>query len=271
MGGAACTGEVGIEFVRLFEDIDYIFSGCALISFPDSSATGSPAIARPATASPVCFRKPTPAMSRPALTFSGRNSTSMRTSCRTRGFPPGAGGGLSRRGRASQAALRNFARLRVGRAGALHVLRPERAATEPPAMTPENALAQIRSVLRHADACDFFAGVDNLMPAGYIEEVLPHIRMPVGHTLQYEVRPDLDEPQIQALCASGVRQIQPGVEALSTDTLRRMNKGATAFGNIRFLKACSRHPIQVGWNLPDLHPRRDGEHLPEVSRRFSRG
>ena len=48
--------------------------------------------------------------------------------------------------------------------------------------------------------------------------------------------------------------IQPGIEALSTPTLKLMRKGTSAFSNIRFLKTCSRHPIRVSWNLLIFSP-----------------
>ena len=125
------------------------------------------------------------------------------------------------------------------------------------AMTPENALDQIRWMLRYSDRCSFFASVDNILSHDYLTDVFPRVRVPPGVRLQYELRADLTEEEIDVLCNAGVTAIQPGLEALSTATLRLMNKGTSAFSNIRFLKRCSKFPIFVGWNIVIALPRED--------------
>jgi magnesium-protoporphyrin IX monomethyl ester (oxidative) cyclase len=54
---------------------------------------------------------------------------------------------------------------------------------------------------------------------------------------------------MEILGKSGVNVIQPGIEALSTGTLKLMKKGVTAFQNVRFLKSCLRYGILPAWNL----------------------
>src|SRR5205823_2252091 len=46
-----------------------------------------------------------------------------------------------------------------------------------------------------------------------------------------------------------IRQIQPGIESLSTPILRLMRKGVTGLQNIRLLKWCAELGIRVDWNL----------------------
>jgi hypothetical protein len=52
--------------------------------------------------------------------------------------------------------------------------------------------------------------------------------------------------------------VQPGIESLSDDILRRMNKGVTAVQNIQSLRWCEELGIQAGWSVlagfPDEPP-----------------
>ena len=102
---------------------------------------------------------------------------------------------------------------------------------------------------RYADRCKRFDAVDNIMPREYLKEVFPHIKAPQGVSLFYEVKADLKDREMEVLSKSGVTQIQPGIEALNTETLKLMKKGVTSFQNIRFLKSCLRYNIMPSWNL----------------------
>jgi magnesium-protoporphyrin IX monomethyl ester (oxidative) cyclase len=68
-------------------------------------------------------------------------------------------------------------------------------------------------------------------------------------TIFYEVKADLSAEQLATLAGAGVTEVQPGIEALSTSTLRLMKKGTTSFQNIAFLMNCVRHAIHPAWNL----------------------
>jgi len=116
-------------------------------------------------------------------------------------------------------------------------------------MTARNAIRQIESLYRWVPRCLTFIAVDTAMPRRYVSAVFPSLDVPTGMEMMYEVRPELGEEELGALCAAGVTALQPGIEALSTATLKLMSKGVTAFSNIRFLKACSRHSVSLDWNL----------------------
>jgi magnesium-protoporphyrin IX monomethyl ester (oxidative) cyclase len=51
-----------------------------------------------------------------------------------------------------------------------------------------------------------------------------------------------------------VRAFQPGIESLSTSSLKLMHKGISSFQNIVFLKNCSAHPLRLDWNLLVFSP-----------------
>lgn len=116
-------------------------------------------------------------------------------------------------------------------------------------MAADRALACIRALFQWVPRCPSFIAVDTIVPRSYLKDVFPVLGAPPGMKMLYEVRPDLSEEEIKVLCDAGVVAVQPGIEALSSGTLKLMRKGTTAFGNLRFLKACSRHPISLDWNL----------------------
>ena len=123
-------------------------------------------------------------------------------------------------------------------------------------MPAEQALALIQEMLaKYGDRCMRFESVDNIMPRPYIKEVFARLTPPPGVRIFYEVKADLKDWEMEVLSQAGVNQIQPGIEALSTSTLKLMGKGTTAFQNIAFLKNCIRYGIEPSWNLLIGFPR----------------
>lgn len=102
---------------------------------------------------------------------------------------------------------------------------------------------------RYSDRCSRFESVDNIMPREYLKEVFPNLATPPGVSLFYEVKADLKEREMEVLGRAGVTEIQPGIEALATSTLKLMHKGTTSFQNVVFLKNCVRFGIRPAWNL----------------------
>ena len=117
------------------------------------------------------------------------------------------------------------------------------------AMQPELAVQQIRSLFAHAAQGAQLQAVDNILPRSYLADVLPRLETPPTTSLFYEVKSDLSDAEVEVLARARVKFIQPGIEALSTDTLKRMKKGTTAFQNIALLKNCAVHDIDPAWNL----------------------
>ncbi len=266
MGGAACTREPGLELLRNCDCLDYVFSGPALVSFPEFVRH--------------CLAGDRSACDRIDGVFSRNNQSQWQLSGRD-----GAASPLSSLG-AELDVNENLKLDYTPYLDALEAAFPDgewehRLLFETSrgcwwgekvrcsfcglngpdicfrAMTPENALEQIRWMLSYAPRCDFFASVDNILSRDYLTGVFPHLRTPPGVRLQYELRADLTEEEIGVLCNAGVTAIQPGLEALSTATLKLMKKGTSAFSNVRFLKRCSKFPVFVGWNIVMGLPRED--------------
>jgi ribosomal peptide maturation radical SAM protein 1 len=97
---------------------------------------------------------------------------------------------------------------------------------------------------------------DNVLDLRLFETVLPRLAAaPVDLELTFEVKANLRKEQVRLLAAAGVRDMQPGIESLSTPILRLMRKGTSGLHNIRLLKWCVELAIIPHWNLLYGFPR----------------
>jgi ribosomal peptide maturation radical SAM protein 1 len=118
------------------------------------------------------------------------------------------------------------------------------------AMEPNLAVEHLQELFdRYGSRVAEFESVDNILPREYLTDVLPRLSPPDNTSLFYEIKADLKEHEMAVLERARVTRIQPGIEALSTSTLRLMKKGTTAFQNLRFLMHCHRYGITPNWNL----------------------
>jgi ribosomal peptide maturation radical SAM protein 1 len=92
--------------------------------------------------------------------------------------------------------------------------------------------------------------VDNILDLRYVPTLFPRLAASdLDLELFYEVKANLRQDQIAALRAGGVRTIQPGIESFSNEILRRMRKGCTGLQNIQLLRWCEEAGIAVAWNI----------------------
>jgi len=118
------------------------------------------------------------------------------------------------------------------------------------AMQAASAVALMQGLFdRYGSRANEFESVDNILPREYLTEVLPLLNPPKHAHLFYEVKADLKRHEMEALERARVLRIQPGIEALSTSTLKLMKKGTTAFQNLRFLMYCQTFHVKPQWNL----------------------
>ena len=117
------------------------------------------------------------------------------------------------------------------------------------AMNPALALEMFRSLFAYSSRCSRLQCVDNILPKSYLTDVLPHLDTPPNMSLFYEVKADLSEADVRTLAKARVKIIQPGIEALATTTLKLMKKGSTAFQNLALLKNCAEYEVKPAWNL----------------------
>ena len=117
------------------------------------------------------------------------------------------------------------------------------------AMGADKARSLISSLFGYSDRVECIESVDNIMPKEYLKDLFPTLDTPTDTYLFYEVKADLSEEDIKVLSKARVKRIQPGIESLATSTLKLMKKGTSAFQNISFLKNCVSNDIFPAWNL----------------------
>ncbi|HEV7474827.1 MAG TPA: RiPP maturation radical SAM C-methyltransferase [Pyrinomonadaceae bacterium] len=117
------------------------------------------------------------------------------------------------------------------------------------AMSPTLALKQFESLFKFAPQVSRLDAVDNILPKSYLQEVLPLVNTPESMSIFYEVKADLSESDVQTLAKARVKLIQPGIESLATTTLKLMKKGTSAFRNLLLMKFCAKYGVEPGWNL----------------------
>lgn len=118
------------------------------------------------------------------------------------------------------------------------------------AMTPERAKTHIEGLFRrYRHVVDRYSSVDNILPKEYVEGLFPRLEVPPCAVMFYEVKADLGPAALMTLARARVTEIQPGIEALATSTLKLMRKGTTAENNVSFLDDCRQLGITPFWNL----------------------
>jgi ribosomal peptide maturation radical SAM protein 1 len=95
-----------------------------------------------------------------------------------------------------------------------------------------------------------FTCTDSILDMRYIDALFPAFKKEgIDGSFFYEVKANLTRDQIRKLAQGGVKQVQPGIESLSTATLDIMKKGTTMLLNLRFLKWARYYGLQSSWNI----------------------
>jgi ribosomal peptide maturation radical SAM protein 1 len=116
--------------------------------------------------------------------------------------------------------------------------------------SPDRVLSDLHALTRAYPTARSVAMADNIMPHTYFKTLLPRLAAdPVPLPLFYEQKANLSLEDVIALKRAGVDSIQPGIEALSTALLRRMDKGVLARQNIALLRYARAVGLDMGWNL----------------------
>ncbi len=116
------------------------------------------------------------------------------------------------------------------------------------AKTGERIERELRD-LADCHPCQLIEVVDNVVPAAFLDEVLPAlVRDPLKVPLFVSVRPTISREQVRQLAATGTL-IQPGIESVSDRVLAIMNKGTRSLENVRLLKWCRAEGLRVYWNV----------------------
>ncbi|GAB2722556.1 RiPP maturation radical SAM C-methyltransferase [Kitasatospora kifunensis] len=113
---------------------------------------------------------------------------------------------------------------------------------------PEQARRHLQDLVERHRILDIVA-VDNILDMAYLRTLLPELAAAdLDLNFYYEVKSNLGEEDVAGLRAAGLVHIQPGIENLSSDVLKIMDKGVHATQNIRLLRSCEEHDVTVDWN-----------------------
>lgn len=119
---------------------------------------------------------------------------------------------------------------------------------------PDAVASELKYMMDRYGVLDFFA-VDNILDLGYLETALPAVEeLRADHSLFFEVKANMEWADIRQMRRAGVRSVQPGIESVSTEGLRALRKGATAFLNVRFLLGCEEFDVRADWNILTGYP-----------------
>jgi ribosomal peptide maturation radical SAM protein 1 len=240
-GGANCEGEMGREFVDSFPWVDYVCPGEADETLPElleSLLTDK----RSGTPAGVLHRgEPGVAVSRPV-----RDMDSVAVPDLDDYFEQIDAAGFRAEvpiGLAVEAARGCWW-------GAKHHcvfcgLHPDRAPFR--GKSPRRVYDEIVELSRKHDVRRIETA-DNIMSLDFIDTLLPMLEGS-GLELVFEVKSNLQYEHLVKMRAAGVTSVQPGIESLSDDVLRLMNKGCTAAQNIQFLRWCEELGIVAAWNV----------------------
>jgi ribosomal peptide maturation radical SAM protein 1 len=117
------------------------------------------------------------------------------------------------------------------------------------AKKPQHVLTEIADLSQRYDAVRFRL-VDNIIDMAYIEDLFG--KLAADHCdldVFIETKSNLQKRQIKTLAAGGVKCMQPGLESLSLNQLRAMDKGVTPMQNIICLKWSLYYHVMVSWNI----------------------
>jgi len=101
---------------------------------------------------------------------------------------------------------------------------------------------------------------DNLLPRRKSQEIFDRIGL-LGKDLALfvELRPTTPPEVLRKLASAGVREVQIGIEALSSRLLKKLNKGTSAIQNLETMKHCEALGIKQTSNLILFFPGSDQE------------
>jgi ribosomal peptide maturation radical SAM protein 1 len=98
--------------------------------------------------------------------------------------------------------------------------------------------------------CLTLCAADNILAMDSFHNLLPMLaELESDISLFYEIKANLSKNHLRMLRKSGVTVIQPGIESFSTRLLGLMNKGVTGIQNIQFIKWCQELGVDPLYNV----------------------
>jgi ribosomal peptide maturation radical SAM protein 1 len=248
-GGANFEDEMGLEYVRGVDCVDYAVIGEGDVAFPellDALATG----ADPGAVPGVACRKGDTVSTTPARPPYGRLDE----------LPPpdydeyfARAEALGLQPRAGHRTIRiPFESARGCWWGAKHhctFCGLNGSSMGFRAKSPQRVAAELATQARRYRSFRFEA-VDNILDTAYLSGLFPELAASgTTYDIFYEVKANLSREQLKLLSQGGVTHLQPGLESLSTRVLGLMRKGVRAGQNINVLRWGQYYGITISWNI----------------------
>ena len=115
--------------------------------------------------------------------------------------------------------------------------------------SPQRVLDELAELARRNRTFRFEA-VDNIVDSRYLTTFFPAIvASGADYDLFYEVKANLGREQLRLLAQAGVTHVQPGIESLDSGVLALMDKGVRALQNVNLLRWARYYGIKVSWNI----------------------
>ena len=106
------------------------------------------------------------------------------------------------------------------------------------ARSQERVIADLKNLTEKYQALSI-SFMDNLLPAGKLDELFSRVaRLGKDFHLFAEIRATTSRDELAAMGNAGMREVQVGIEALSSSLLKKLNKGTRAIENIEIMKNC---------------------------------
>ncbi len=123
----------------------------------------------------------------------------------------------------------------------------------------EQALAELAELSRRYDTYRFRL-VDNILEREYVDGVFGKLaEKNLDLEFFIEVKSNLTKDQIRKLAHGGVNVVQPGIESFSANTLKEMDKGVRPQQNVFFLKWALYYGMDVTWSILSGFPQETDE------------
>ncbi|EEE35801.1 radical SAM [Rhodobacteraceae bacterium KLH11] len=132
----------------------------------------------------------------------------------------------------------------------------------------EDVMGEIRHQIKTYGTKKFMA-VDNIIAMDYFKTLLPAIvEEDLGINMFVETKANLKPWQIDLMAKAGFDWIQPGIESLHNDKLKRFKKGTDQKTNLTLLKMSMERGLVASWLMLVNEPGEEEEEYREMARLF---
>jgi ribosomal peptide maturation radical SAM protein 1 len=130
---------------------------------------------------------------------------------------------------------------------------------------PEMVIKDIGQLLKQNNTNTIFLS-DTILPKNYYSTLLPDLAGKFDKLkLFLEIKGNVNLEQVIKLKQAGVVQVQPGIESLSDDLLKLMNKGISVKEIIELLRYSRATGLSLSWNMLFGFPNDKIEYYKEIS------